>query len=504
MSQCTVEAEQDVERELEEMFAAPCSPIAEVEDRDVQETSCSHAAVAARAPGSVAVSEGAPSTPVQSVMPRVEPRIQPREVCLDVKYETLITQGPGTSEEKVAARAAELERISKEAQRLYIQQEKCDTELKAQGSDGDTEKDSPCLALCKAVRDGRFDVRSALAQRFAREHRAKKELGEAYKQCAGTAAKRAFRQHWALQQYKKESQLRLYNEEYQRVDTSKGQYLPFAVIVEREGFAVDPVGAVQAAIHMATRCSELGGNWVQHNPFTNRVEFLRLERQHHEIFTKSWSMMTKSRTDGPAKTIANPPPYDERHNYGSSLVVDKPGGHDSGMCEGKSACDTDADKDDDGDNKDTGKGGDCKEKNASKVGNRKDTAKKPKRCHVDCLLEKAHKLRGHILTAQSQATQLVAAINADEPAWRFARNPQNVGELEALASQLELKLSDFGRKFLLADVSDMKKEYMPQVLCAHLAEFLTSAVAAKALQSVSARLYRMRRTCKALGSPGRL
>ena len=123
---------------------------------------------------------------------------------------------------------------------------------------------------------------------------------------------------------------------------------------------------------------------------------------------------------------------------------------------------------------------------------------------MDCLLEKAQKRRGHILTTQSQATQLVAAINADEPAWRFARNPQNVGELEALASQLEQSLSDLGRKFLLADVSDMKKEYIPQALRAHLAEFLTSAVAAKALQSVSARLYRMRRTCKAPGSPGKL
>ena len=60
----------------------------------------------------------------------------------------------------------------------------------------------------------------------------------------------------------------MYGEEYKRVDKSKGVYLPFAVLVEREGFAVDPVGAVQAATRMATRCAQLGGNWVQQNQFT--------------------------------------------------------------------------------------------------------------------------------------------------------------------------------------------------------------------------------------------
>ena len=134
--------------------------------------------------------------------------------------------------------------------------------------------------------DGRFD-RSVLVQRFGREHRTSKELGDAYKQCAGTTAQRVFRQQWALQQYKKESQLRSCTEEYKRVDTSKGQYLPFVVLVEREGFAVDLVGAARAATLIATRCAQLGGNWVQQNRFTDQVEFLWLERQHHEIFTKS-------------------------------------------------------------------------------------------------------------------------------------------------------------------------------------------------------------------------
>jgi hypothetical protein len=73
----------------------------------------------------------------------------------------------------------------------------------------------------------------------------------------------------------------------------------------------------------------------------------------------------------------------------------------------KSASDKDAGEDNDGDKKDTGKGDDCKEK-----------AKRPKRSQVDCLLEKAQKLRSQILTTQSQAAQLVAASTADSQAWR--------------------------------------------------------------------------------------
>ena len=63
---------------------------------------------------------------------------------------------------------------------------------------------------------------------------------------------------------------------------------------------------------------------------------------------------------------------------------------------------------------------------------------------------------------------MVAAIKADVPDWRFTNNPQNVGALERLASQMQLSMNKFGREFLLADASDMKKQYVPDDLCVHL------------------------------------
>ena len=115
---------------------------------------------------------------------------------------------------------------------------------------------------------------------------------------------------------------------------------------------------------------------------------------------------------------------------------------------------------------------------------------------MDCLLERAQKLRSQILTTQSQAAQLVAASKADSQAWRFA----NVGELERLVSKMQLSISEFGRKFLLADANDVKKNYTSEDLCAHLAGFLASAADARALQAANASLHRMQRRCKAPGS----
>ena len=61
------------------------------------------------------------------------------------------------------------------------------------------------------------------------------------------------------------------------------------------------------------------------------------------------------------------------------------------------------------------------------------------------------------MTTQSQAAQRVAAIKSCLPDWHFANNPQNVGELERLASKTQLSMSEFGRELLRADESDVNK-----------------------------------------------
>ena len=75
------------------------------------------------------------------------------------------------------------------------------------------------------------------------------------------------------------------------------------------------------------------------------------------------SLVTKRRTDNPAKAVLKLPQNDERYHCGLSLIVDKSKGYESGTCEGKRGNEEDAGED--GDNKDTGKSEDRKEKDMS-------------------------------------------------------------------------------------------------------------------------------------------
>ena len=112
---------------------------------------------------------------------------------------------------------------------------------------------------------------------------------------------------------------------------------------------------------------------------------------------------------------------------------------------------------------------------------------------MDCLLDNAQKLRGQILTAQTQAAELVAAIKADLPDWHFANNPQNLGEVETLVSNMHRSMTEFGHAFLCADASEVKKQYAPDVLCVHLTGFLAAAADAKVLKAANSSLQRMQR-----------
>ena len=100
------------------------------------------------------------------------------------------------------------------------------------------------------------------------------------------------------------------------------------------------------------------------------------------------------------------------------------------------------------------------------------------------------------MTTQSQAAQRVAAIKTCLLDWHFANNPQNVGELERLASKMQLAMSEFGGEFLRGDASDLKKQYAPDVLC-HLTGFLAAAADAQELQAANSSLQCMQRKRKA-------
>jgi hypothetical protein len=140
------------------------------------------------------------------------------------------------------------------------------------------------VELLKAVQDG-FDLRGKWGQRFSRSAEGK----SAEYKSLNRAAKDQLRKDWAATQLDEVTKKKVRSEVYQRVDASKGVYMPFFVLWQKEGGAMDPC-ALAAAVKHASRCLAMAGPWVSINPLTDRVEFLHLERSVSEVFTRCWSM----------------------------------------------------------------------------------------------------------------------------------------------------------------------------------------------------------------------
>ena len=69
----------------------------------------------------------------------------------------------------------------------------------------------------------------------------------------------------------------------------QGRLPTLAVLIEDNGYSVDPTGAVRRAARIAKKCVKLGGDWCslgQHD----EMEFLAINREYNEEFEKAWNM----------------------------------------------------------------------------------------------------------------------------------------------------------------------------------------------------------------------
>jgi len=71
------------------------------------------------------------------------------------------------------------------------------------------------------------------------------------------------------------------------IEKEHGSYVPFAVIVKKEG-GVGCRSAVEAAVRYCRKCTLLGGRWRLYNHFTERWDFLYIRREYSSIFQKEW------------------------------------------------------------------------------------------------------------------------------------------------------------------------------------------------------------------------
>lgn len=114
-----------------------------------------------------------------------------------------------------------------------------------------------------------------------------------YKELTSNKAKADFRKAWAAAQYQKTILAKEKHCSWQKADERKGTFLPFEVIVDKEGGGSGAPGALEAALGAAekycTKAAKMGGGWTRYNELTERQEFLYVRYEVSEIFRECWS-----------------------------------------------------------------------------------------------------------------------------------------------------------------------------------------------------------------------
>ena len=147
-------------------------------------------------------------------------------------------------------------------------------------------------ALFEAMRaGGAFNVQSSLGVRFFREHKADTRAGQSYASLPNRAAKKEYRDKWALLEFKKVAAKKSKTKSWQRIDTEKGVYMSMLRIAHKEGGSVHE-SSVAAARRYVQKALAMGPPWVRLNPMTDRLDFLYLTISYQEEFKVCWSQYT--------------------------------------------------------------------------------------------------------------------------------------------------------------------------------------------------------------------
>jgi hypothetical protein len=217
------------------------------------------------------------------------------------------------------------------------------------------------------------------------------------------------------------------------VDTNKGFYAPFAIIVREEG---NDNAAVRAATYYVAACEKMQGPWKRFNPMTQRSEWLYMRKEVKDTFEQAWSLYeTATRQQTCGKTSAEAP--------ASEAAGTQP------KNDNEATPQKDADK-----NGGKPKGGEQAE-GASPNPKAKAKAKSAPRSSLDIAFATANLSKKNFQATMSKAGLVVDNITkSDDWAWaRASHKPQ----ITNLMDQITVMSSKpFAREFLTMDAKDLR------------------------------------------------
>ena len=156
--------------------------------------------------------------------------------------------------------------------------------------DGLSDKDKQVAEnLASLIKNGGFDARSYMGNKFREEMKDGSERSNAYlSMSARSQEAKDFRMDWLKRQYDTAVNKKRFTKSWTRVDKTKGQYRTFgALVVDLGGWKYEP--AVKGASVAVSKCIAMGEPWIRRHPQTDMMEYLVLKMEWEETYEKCWS-----------------------------------------------------------------------------------------------------------------------------------------------------------------------------------------------------------------------
>ena len=150
-------------------------------------------------------------------------------------------------------------------------------------------------AMLGALKEGGLCPRSTLGVQFRAEHPKGSPDGDNYLTLKREEAKE-FRLKWLERKMATFREKKVFKKSWQRIDTTKGEYLPLGAIIIKEGGWSDR-SAIRGAIALAQKCVTMGEPWYMKNPQTGRINYLHLSFCFTEEFKQSWMQFKEEQTE---------------------------------------------------------------------------------------------------------------------------------------------------------------------------------------------------------------
>lgn len=336
-----------------------------------------------------------------------------------------------------------------------------------------------------AIEKGDLDLRGALGQKFAREHKTNSATWSNYNLDKTYDAKKKFRVDWCKAQLARIIESKVQVKSYQKVDRKKGTYMPFGVLVEQYGIHYDRPAAIQAALRYAASCVKMGGNWCFYDPMSSIVHFLHLKREWMQEVGESWQIF-KTETEGGevvgAIGVGPVPALADGAALGAIGAAPLPALADGALepvtaklpKKGGAA----------------GKGAKGGAAGKAEKGETPPKEKEKKSVFAE-VSQQALQLKSKYNAAVATATNLVAMVEAGSPTWEWANNTRNIGALKADLALLNSGLTEFQQQLIVTDIKTLKESFGAEHLIVQLQEWVAKKEAVDQVMKQSSRLTKM-------------